>query len=220
MVSSGRLIEQLTHPPSSPITLYGLYRPLSEPLRLGSLCASRVAPVLVEVESNTGSLCGSMASCKSAISNEPTSSPSLRPHESPLETGGLPVDRFLYSTSSALSAPTQSPMDDPSDGSGQHARHDTGNTCVHRIDVGPSFSQKCASESWTHHEHTSAKRRHKEHAKHAVLLGSSSWRRTAGIENQAIRKICADRQSGVMEPLHGAPAATRGDSMGAAIARH
>ena len=102
-----------------------------------------------------------MASCKSAISNEPTFSLPLRPHELPLETEGLPVDLFRYPTSSVLSVPTQSPMDDPSDGSGKQARHDTGNTCVHRIEVGPSFSQKCASESCTPHEHTSAKGRQK-----------------------------------------------------------
>lgn len=155
-----------------------------------------------------------MASCKSAISNEPTSSLPSRLGESSLETEGLRVDLSLYPTSSALSVPTQSPMDDPPDGSGQHARHDTGNTCVQRIDVGPSFSQKCASESCTRHEHTSAKGRQKEHANHAVRLGSSSWRRSAGIGNHAIRKICADRQSGVMESLHSAQTATRWESTG------
>lgn len=136
-----------------------------------------------------------------------------------MDADGLPADVSLNATSSALSAPTPSPMDDPPDASGQHARHETGYTCVHRIEVGPSFSQKCASESCTHPNHTLANCRPTSRASEAVTRRQSSSRlRISGSGEQAIRTICADRTSGGAAHCTVAPA-TSWNSTRAAIAR-
>lgn len=53
------------------------------------------------------------------------------------KTSGYPLSR----------PPSTLSIDDALDDSGQQAKHDTGSTCVQRIDVGPSISQKCASDN-------------------------------------------------------------------------
>lgn len=130
MVLSGRLMEQLTQPLSSPGTLYGLYRQSSKPSSPESFrspCTGVVGDSDAESVATTGS--GDSASFLRWLC---------------LESGGGSNKTSGYPLSCP---PSTLSIDDALDDSGQQAKHDTGSTCVQRIDVGPSISQKCASDN-------------------------------------------------------------------------
>lgn len=80
------------------------------------------------------------AACAWSTSASSRSGPS-----DPADVDRLFSDRFKEAGLGMAGAP-RSPMLDETDASELH-EHDTGKTCVHRIDVGPSFSQKCAKET-------------------------------------------------------------------------
>lgn len=69
-------------------------------------------------------------------------------------TGSVPVEKVgldstWYPRGSPRGVTSRSLKLDDKEAMGQQEAHDTGSTWVQRIVVGPSFSQKCASESYT-----------------------------------------------------------------------
>lgn len=131
MVLSGRLMEQLTQPLSSPGTLYGLYRQsskLSSPESFRSPCIGLVVG---------GSDAESVATTGSGDSASFLRSLRLEGDGGSNKTSGYPLS----------CPPSTLSIDDALDDSGQQAKHDTGSTWVQRIEVGPSISQKCARDN-------------------------------------------------------------------------
>ena len=121
-ISSGILMVQLTQPPSSPETLYDLLLPAE------SFDDDRLCGAVGEFELRAALACSASAASRAT------------------ESALLGFGSFRGRPFLSKAGPPKSPMLDDKEPGWWHEWQDTGRTCVHKIDVGPSFSQKCANE--------------------------------------------------------------------------